>query len=249
MIEHSGGNLTRVFQRLRTPFKRVRHREEAVPTRQSMLGLEPSEKYVGLLDILGWGYYVKSDFDNAVRVYDAILEPCDLILRQACSGRVSIRIFSDSILLVSSDLIPMLTIANTLHFTTLFHDCLLRGGIASGKHVETGSQEQLYIVSEALVRAAELERKANNPCVVLDSRLDSQIPSAALRTIPPFQRPILYFEGCWIVNPFSIMWGTSAATRVCQLKEQYPEYADKYDWFLRLYEAVSSGAPLVPTGE
>ena len=249
MIEHSGGNLSRAIQLLRTPFKRFWRREEEVPTRQSLLGFEPSEQYVGFLDILGWGRYVRSDFDNAVRVYDAILEPVDLILRQACTGKVSIRIFSDSILLVSSDLIPILTIANTLHFTTLFQDCLLRGGIARGKHVETGSQEQLYIVSEALVRAAELEKGAKNPCVVLDPRLDSQIPAAALKTIPPFQRLILYFEGCWIVNPFSIMWKTSAATRVTQLKEQYPEYADKYDWFLRLYEAVSFGAPLVPTGE
>ena len=35
-------------------------------------------------------------------------------------------------------------------------------------------------------------------------------------------------------------------TRVNQLKEQYPEYAPKYDWFLRLYDAVSARAPLVP---
>ena len=246
MIEHSEGGLRRAIQTLRIPFKKIRRRKVLAPTRQSLQELEPTEQYVGLLDVLGWGHYVKADFKNAVKIYDAILEPCDRLLRREFSSRVSIRIFSDSILLVSPDLSPILKLANTLHFTTLFQDCLLRGGIARGKHVESGSQGQLYIVSEALVRAAELEKKVKNPCVVLDSTAVPAIPFAQLKTISPFLRPYLFFDGLWIINPFNIGWGTSAAKRVTQLKEKYPDYVDKYDWFLRLYEAVRSGAPLVP---
>jgi hypothetical protein len=62
-----------------------------------------------------------------------------------------------------------------------------------------------------------------------------------------FQRPLLFFDDLWIVNPFGIMWGYSAMTRV-QLAERFPEHNEKYGWFLSLYEAVRDGHPLVPIG-
>ena len=120
------------------------------------------------------------------------------------------------------------------------------GGIARGKHIELSGQAQLYVVSEPLVRAVELENEVKKPCVVLDSTAVPSIPLDKLKAIPPIQRLLLFFEGIWIVNPFNIMWGTSAETHVMQLKKRWPQYSDKYDWFLRLYEAVKSRAPLVP---
>ncbi len=215
--------------------------------RQRLTELEPTEQYVGYIDILGWSRYVKTDFENAVKIYDSILEPCDLFLKKDFSKLASIRIFSDAILLVSADLNSILRLANSLQFIVLSQDCLLRGGIARGKHIELSGQAQLYVVSEPLVRAVELEKEVKKPCIVLDSTALPPIPLGKLKAIPPIQRLLLFFEGIWIVNPFNIMWATSAETRVTQLKERYPKYSDKYDWFLRLYESVKSRAPLVPT--
>jgi hypothetical protein len=212
---------------------------------QRLSGLEPTEQYVGLIDILGWNRYVRTDFKRAVEVYDWILDNCNFI--KGLNPVPSMRIFSDSILLVSAELASIMAAANTLQYAALFQDCLVRGGIARGRHVELGSQAQLYVVSEALVYAATLEKEVKKPCIVLDPRIVPPIPSAVLRAINPFQRLMLFFDGLWIVNPFNIAWGTSAATRVTQLKERYPEYSDKYDWFLRLYDAVKSWAPLEPT--
>jgi len=220
-----------------------------LPARQRLTDLEPTEQYVGYIDILGWSRYVKTDFKNAVKIYDSILEPCDLILKKDLGKSTSIRIFSDAILLVSENLDPILRLANSLQFIVLLQDCLLRGGIARGKHIEFSDQAQLYVVSEPLVRAAELEKEVKKPCIVLDSAALPPIPLDKLKEIPPILRQLLFFEGIWIVNPFNVMWGTSAEMRVTQLKERYPQYSDKYDWFLRLYNAVKSGAPLVPTGK
>lgn len=217
------------------PMLQIRHR---------LSELEPTEQYVGLLDVLGWNRYVKTDFKRAVEVYDWILDNCDFV--KGLTNVPSMRIFSDSILLVSSELSSIVAAANTLQYAALFQDCLLRGGIARGKHVELGSQAQLYVVSEALTHAATLEKEVKKPCIVLDPGIVPRIPSPVLRTINPFQRLILFFDGLWIVNPFNIAWGVSAATRVTQLKERYPEHSDKYNWFLSLYDTVKSWGPLEP---
>jgi hypothetical protein len=216
-------------------------------TDTSTTDVAPPLRFVAFVDILGWSAKVLSDFGGTISLYRSLLDFCRP-LADDFRGLESLRFASDSILIVSETVWPLLRAVNVLHHATLFHDCLLRGGIAFGKHVEAGKLSDLHIVSEPLVWAAHLEREVHHPCVALHESAVPEVDPRELLAADVFLRPILYFEGRWIVNPFNIMWGTSAVTRVTQLWEQYPEHAEKYKWFLRLYEAVRNRDALVPLG-
>jgi hypothetical protein len=108
-------------------------------------------------------------------------------------------------------------------------------------------QGNLFVVSEPLIHAARVEKTVKYPCVALHSSVNLPIDPKLLLQAPPLLRSILYYQGQWVVNPFNIMWGTSAADRVKKMKEEYPEHTDKFDWFLGLYEAVFTGASLIPS--
>src|SRR3989337_3264109 len=139
----------------------------------------------------------------------------------------------------------MIGVIQGLHMLTLGHDCLVRGGIGFGKHIEVHQSNNFLVVSQALVQAVEVEKKIKHPCVALHNSIE--VPQDWWNAdIPPERRGLMYFEGIRLISPFNIGWGQSAMTRVAQLSVQYPEYNDKYDWFLRLYEAWYSGDPLVP---
>jgi hypothetical protein len=199
-------------------------------------------RYVAFLDILGWAALVTSDFDFACETYKAVLD----MGKPDFAGLESLRVVSDSIVVVGTEVWPVLKAANAMHFIALANDCLVRGGVALGRHVEFGQHPQSHIVSEALIKAVRHERTIEHPCVVIDPLAVPAVEPSELRKVDTFLRPMLFYEGRWIVNPFNIMWGVSAATRVTQLREAYPTYADKYDWFLRLYQAVAGREPLVP---
>lgn len=208
----------------------------------------PEQRFVGFLDVLGFSRIVTADFAGAVNLYDEFLASIN-----RCRGieelEVSTRILSDSILLVSPRLRDVVVASNVMQFAALFSNCLLRGGIATGKHVERAKDGDLFVVSEALVHAAELERTVKHPCVAVHTNAEPFIFPARTFTNSNFERLLLYYDNRWIVNPFGVMWGTSAATRVELLKDAHPEFADKYDWFLGLYEAVRTGRRLLPDVE
>jgi len=202
-------------------------------------------RYVAFLDILGWKAQVMGDFDFALETYQTLLDYWRVGTNEM-AGLESVRIVSDSILIVSSEVWPLLRAVNVLNQATLMNDCLLRGGVAFGRHVEAGTSPESHVVSEALVIAATHEGTVHDPCVVIDGSALPQLDWAEYQKVDVFLRPMLFFDGRWIVNPFSIMWGVSAATRVRQLREAHPEHSPKYDWFLRLYEAVWNRESLVP---
>ncbi|TMQ57071.1 MAG: hypothetical protein E6K76_11605 [Candidatus Eisenbacteria bacterium] len=206
---------------------------------------ETPRRYVAFLDILGWSSHVLSDFESARGTYDSMLEFFRLGT-DSFAGVDAVRIVSDSILVVAPKPWPLLRAVNVLHHATLINDCLLRGGIAFGRHAELGQLPESRIVSEPLIVAARLEKTIRHPCVAIDSSALPEVDCKELLAADVFLRPLLFYEGRWIVKPFNIMWGFSAATRVTQLREKYPEHTPKYDWFLRLYEAVKSRQPLVP---
>jgi len=218
-------------------------------TQTSILSTAAADhRYVAFLDVLGFSSLTKGDFRAALAIYDDLIESIN-VCRTVTSSDLTIRVFSDSILLVSSNLREILHATNVLHQGTLLCDCLIRGGIAAGPHCEVSRDGNLYIVSEALVHAVRLEHEVKNPCVALHSSILPQLKKGRASTQPnsPFFRLILFYEGHWIVNPFNITWGHSAAVRVHQLKEAFPEFNEKYDWFLGLYEAISKGDSLSPT--
>jgi hypothetical protein len=124
--------------------------------------------------------------------------------------------------------------------------CLLRGGIAFGSHLEATHEGHFFMLSEPLVIAAGLEKEVKMPAVVLH---DSAVPIfdyRAMLSVPALHRSILYFEGRWIISPFGIMWFRSAVEHVREMLTEYPEHREKFEWFLRLCDAVGTNQPLIP---
>jgi hypothetical protein len=218
---------------------------ESVSDKPQMILNPATMQYVALLDVLGFANRVTSEFDKTIFQYDELITNLTM-LQKDDKLKVTIRIFSDSILVVSPDLISIVQSVTFVQWGALLCDCLLRGGVAHGKHTETTSEGNLFVVSEPLVHAARMEKEVKYPCVALHSSIPLPESMERLRQVPPLMRHILFYNERWIINPFGIMWGRSAADRVRRMKEKNPEYTDKYDWFLGLYEAVFSGAPLIP---
>ena len=160
-------------------------------------------RYVAFLDILGWASLVTADFEFACSTYRTVLD----MGKPEFIGLESIRIVSDSILVVGTDIWPVLKAANALHFIVLANDCLLRGGVAFGRHLEFSEDRQSQVVSEALIKAVRLERSIRHPCVVIDPPAVPKVDLDEWRKIDTFLRPMLFFEGHWVVNPFNVVWG------------------------------------------
>jgi hypothetical protein len=126
----------------------------------------------------------------------------------------------------------------------LMEDFLVRGGIAYGPHVEVERGGTMLTVSAALTRAVQLEKIVKRPCVVIDDGIElpealwfeQRIPSTA----------VLYFDGLRLVSPFGVAWFRTAGWRARRLLKMYPEHADKYKWFLSLYDAVNRRELLRP---
>jgi hypothetical protein len=202
-----------------------------------------TEKYVAFVDILGFGSRVLNNFDKLLDDFENFLRLAGLVERLLPD--VQITVYSDSYLFVSSKLERLVAAIQGLHMQSLFCDYLLRGGIAYGRHVEASRSHNLYVVSEALAKAASIEKTIGFPCVTLhpDINIPDEWWTGFNRNI---ERGVLYFGGKIIVNPCNLTWGTSAATRVRQMLDHSPQYRDKYEWFLEMHEALFSPVPMVP---
>jgi hypothetical protein len=182
-----------------------------------MIRLEANDckdRYVAFLDVLGFGALILRDYSAALKHYvefSKVAGPGTEI------GAASVRIISDSIIVVGAELRDVVHAANQLCQAALYADFLIRGGIAFGHHAEWQEDNNLFVVSEPLVHAVEVEKTVGHPCIALHSSVT--VPPEAWRfKASSFERPLLFFEGRWIVNPFSLIWGTSAAHRVEMMK-------------------------------
>ena len=203
----------------------------------------PEDKYVAFIDILGFGNQVLMKFEKIISIYQEILD--DIRIVDVVKHNVSIQIYSDSILLSSTELAPLTQVVKTILMQTLRKGFLVRGGIGYGQHVEVCDGPNFYVISQALVHAAAVEKSIKHPCVAFHESV--HIPVEHWRAeVPPFLRTILYFDGISIVSPLNIFWGTSAIGIVTTLSEQFPEHKDKYNWFLRLCDAIVREDAMVP---
>ena len=208
-------------------------------------GLPREHRFVAFVDLLGFSHSVITDLDEAIATYDHLFDEIRHIGRGAFPT-LEIVVASDSVIFTSVHLAEVLSACQTMQFIALAADTLVRGGIAYDLHIQRTEERNLYVVSPALVKAVRLERAVLHPCIALHSSV--QIPGFAYPQPGQsnFERLLLYFDAMWVVNPFNIMWGSSAMTHVSQLLERFPQHRAKYQWFLSLYEAVRSGHPLVP---
>lgn len=200
---------------------------------------------MAFLDILGFGRQTLNKFDETVEAYNEIINTSRW--HEQLSPDLTLRIFSDSIILTSAHLGAVINAVNVMQMFALWNNRLVRGGVAHGEHLDVSQAGNTYVVSKALVKAVALEKTIKKPCVAIDP--DISIPASWWNIgYPNSQRSILYFDRMTIVSPFNIVWGHSAMTRVAMMCEEHPEHADKYNWFLKLYEAWTQPTPLVPEG-
>ena len=154
--------------------------------------VEPQDRYVGFVDILGWGDKVKTDFAAALELYDNLINIFEMP-PEIDDGSFSMRIVSDSIMLICSKVTPIAMACNLLQHGALAYDCLLRGGIAFGKHIELVHKNNYYVLSEPLVHAAMLEKQIKAPCIAFHPSAIPQFDYEELLSASPFMRLILYF--------------------------------------------------------
>lgn len=203
-----------------------------------------SNKYVAFCDVLGFSHAVENHFDATIRLY---MEFKERISDWPFPEKARISVYSDSILVVCAELPPLLYAVQSLWFATLTQDWLIRGGVAYGKYWEDRSNGNLFVVSDALVRAVRLESTIKVPGIVLSPEVEIPLSAWMARFRDgPFSAPLLHFDGLNVVNPFNPYWFASARMRVCQLLEESPQHAEKYEWFLKLADQVEGNEPLVP---
>ncbi len=200
-------------------------------------------KYVAFCDVLGFSDGVTDRFEETIETYRALMRGhADFPIPEG----VEITIYSDSILMVSKELLPIISAVNLFWFQALMHDCLLRGGIAYGRHWSETSNGNLLVVSEALVKAVKIEKTIRHPAVALSS--DISVHSALWLAALEHKNlgTLIHYEGLNCVSPFNVYWFQSGRHRVEQMKERWPQFSEKYDWFLKIAEILDSGRTLVP---
>lgn len=207
--------------------------EEAIPN-----------KYVAFCDVLGFSHAVENEFEATLSLYREFSER---ISDWPFPKKANISMYSDSILIVCDELPPLLYAVQGLWFATLAQNWLIRGGIAYGKYWEDRSNGNLFVVSDALVRAVRLESTVKVPCVALSPEVEIP-PRLWLSRFSdsPLTAPLLHFEGLNLVSPFNIAWFRSAINRAQQLRARFPQHSDKYDWFLKLASQVGTNDTLIP---
>lgn len=199
-------------------------------------------KYLAFIDVLGASEKWLEDFDKTKQEYLDVIDDVFYLVPAETRNRVAISVVSDSFIVESEELLGVIVVGQLMHMQAMQrHNWMLRGGLSFGRHQEIRDDKGMQVMSEALVRAVAIEKNTRMPRVEIDSRI----------TIPererwekehPFLRPYIDYDGRLQINPFNVAWGSSFAFRVKCLKEDYPAYSDKYDWFLDLHQYMKQQA-------
>jgi hypothetical protein len=172
-------------------------------------------KYVAFCDVLGFSDAVLTRFDETIAVYREFM---DSVREWPFPQKVVVSVYSDSILAVSEDLPSLLAALKSLCWATLRHDWLIRGGIAYGRYWEQKEKGNLFVVSDALVRAVRLEASVKVPAIAFSDEVKLGIEAWVPRfSHGIFDAPVLHFDGLSLVNPFNPYWFATARMRLANL--------------------------------
>lgn len=207
-------------------------------------------KFVGFIDILGFSNRVLTDSDSVIAEYQYF---CELLLDWDADLSVEVTVYSDAIMVVSDKLADVATLAQTVWFFALNNHLVVRGGISYGRFWNKQHAKGMMVVSEALVRAVQMEKEIGHPAIVFDQTIDFPDEFWAEQLANPpglIDRPVIHFDGWNIVNPFNSFWFRTARTRMLTKLEEatHPKHRAKYEWFLKLWDAVNEYQPLAPDG-
>jgi hypothetical protein len=206
--------------------------------------LQPEMRYVAFCDVLGFSIAVENRFDATIALYAEFMRR---MKDWPFPVKAKVSVYSDSIVVVSEELPAVLHAVQSLWFATLSQDWLIRGGIAYGRYWEKKVDGNLFVVSDALVRAVRLESTVKVPAITISPEVELTIAAWVPRFEHGiFQAPVLHFRGLSLVNPFNSYWFASARMRVAQMLAEAPQHAEKYEWFLALADAVEGNDVLVP---
>jgi hypothetical protein len=195
------------------------------------VGITPEPRYVAFIDILGFGQQVLDNFDATLEVYEEIINDCFYLERWHAT--VNLNIYSDSIILVSASLEPLIEVAVMIEVIALKNNYLVRGGIGFGKHVEKIQNGNIYMISEAVVNAVRLEKEIRMPCIVFHSSIT--IPGSILNNP---RRPVVLHENRYMLNPF---WDSKdVRDSLVTMAEGATGDKDKYDWIIRFYDVTTT---------
>lgn len=195
--------------------------------------LNPDTCYVAFIDILGFGQQVLDAFDQTLDVYEEIINDCFYLGKW--HDTVKLNIYSDSIILVSARIEPIIEVAVMVELTALKNYYLVRGAIGFGKHIENTQNGNVYMISEALVNAVRLEKEIKMPCIVLQSSI--KIPDTV---IADPRRLVVNYESKYILNPF---WESKdLRDSLIAMAAAAKRDKNKYDWLIRFYDATTESA-------
>jgi hypothetical protein len=152
-----------------------------------------SGQYCGFLDILGFGAATQSDLPAVLTKYEELLDKAEWL--QSTRPKVRVSVYSDSFVLVSSQLAPLISAAQTLQWFLLLEDCIVRGGVAYGDHAEGERNGIRFTVSAGLSKAVGVEKSIKWPCVAIHPDLEMPDEFWVQET-----RPLLYFDGIRMVE-------------------------------------------------
>lgn len=205
-------------------------------------------KFVAFIDILGFSNRVLRDPEEVLEAYR---EFCKSILDSPTQLPVEATVYSDAVMLVADNLWAVLQAANSVWFFALTRNFVIRGGISYGRYYSKRHEMGLMVVSDALVRAVQLEKDIGVPAVALDSTI--YLPDVAwaphfVGEDSGFDQSLIHYSGLNIVNPFNRYWFRSARVRMLQLLQdsKEPKHRAKYGWFLGLWNAVNEMKSMTP---
>jgi hypothetical protein len=199
--------------------------------------------YVAFCDILGFSSNVKADFENTIAIYREFKK--QVHMKGAIDANISV--YSDSIIIEGDSLLKVCHAAQLLLWTTLRHGWIVRGGVAYGKHWKEADESNLFIVSEALVKAVDIEKYVEHPVIALSEEISLGLEYWHLgfqHTV--FDLPIIHWDKRNIINPFNNYWFASAVINLRRIKESNPLHKNKYDYLLKLVEAIDSNECFIP---
>jgi len=202
-------------------------------------------KFVAYCDILGFSNAVSAEFENTVMIYRQFKEELKM---SEIFKEVEISVVSDSIMIVGDKLIKVAEAVQMLILWTASRkEWLVRGGIAYGKHWKQIDGSNILIVSEALVKAVNIEKTIKHPVITISDEISLGLEywgHAFGNSV--FNLPIINYDNNNIVNPFNNYWFKSAEIILHQLKSKHHEHSSKYDYLLKLIDAVKKNECFVP---
>ncbi|MDP2935367.1 MAG: hypothetical protein Q8O86_02635 [Dehalococcoidia bacterium] len=216
-------------------------------------------QYCGFLDVLGFKK-ILDDWDRAIEYYQRLVmnvlpntSKAQSTISTAISGaNVDWRIFSDSIILTSADALRLIQFAISLQYYSFYSGYWTRGCIAYGRHFAVQSEQNYFVVSQALRDAyigetilAKHARVVIHPNTL--GRIEDELFARGRTELFPQESNFIIQseDNLWFVNPF--LWRPDGDLAIfasainSRLKEYSDsEFLDKYLWVGDLHNMLTA---------